>query len=126
MQEIKKYLKEISPRSYQKDIYESCKKNNCLVILPTGVGKTLIALMLAIQRQVKYPGSKIVFLAPTRPLAQQHLNYFKKHLPEMFGQMELFTGKIDAKNRKKLWQNSDIVFSTPQCVSNDIDRKSVV
>ncbi len=123
MNEIKKYLKNILPRKYQEEIYNSCKEKNCLVILPTGVGKTLIALMLSIQRQIKYPGSKIVFLAPTRPLAQQHLTYFKKNLPEMFGEMELFTGKINAEKRKKLWQNSDIIFSTPQCVANDIKKR---
>ena len=115
-----KFLKEIIPRKYQQEIYETCKNKNCLVVLPTGIGKTLIALMLSINRLKQFPESKILFLAPTRPLAEQHLNYFKKHLPELFATMELFTGKVSAKKRKKLWQNSDIVFSTPQCISNDL------
>jgi Fanconi anemia group M protein len=115
-------LKHIQPRDYQKEIYESCKEKNCLVILPTGIGKTLIALMLAITRQKTFPGSKALFLAPTRPLAQQHLEYFKKNLPELFAEMNLFTGKIDAKKRQELWQVSDIIFSTPQCIGNDIKK----
>jgi ERCC4-related helicase len=81
---------------------------------------TLIALMLAINRQKAFPGSKCLFLAPTRPLADQHLAYFKKHLPELFAHMELFTGKIAAEQRKKLWERADIVFSTPQCIGNDL------
>ncbi len=93
MQNILKFLKEISPRDYQEKIFQTCIQKNCLVILPTGMGKTLIALMLAIDRFNKFPDNKILFLAPTKPLAEQHLNYFKKHLPELFGQMELFTGK---------------------------------
>ena len=43
-------LKHISPRDYQKSILETAKENNTLVILPTGIGKTLIALMLSIER----------------------------------------------------------------------------
>jgi len=115
-------LKHIQPRDYQKEIYESCKEKNCLVILPTGIGKTLIALMLAINRQKSFPGSKALFLAPTRPLAQQHLEYFKKNLPELFGELNLFTGKVDAKKRQELWQVSDIIFSTPQCIGNDVKK----
>jgi len=116
-------LTTIKPRKYQSEIYESCKNKNCLVVLPTGIGKTLIALMLAINRQKSFPGSKCLFLAPTRPLAQQHLDYFKKHLPELFADLQLFTGKINAKDRRKIWQTADIIFSTPQCIGNDLKKR---
>ena len=115
-----KVLTTIKPRKYQQEIYENCKEKNCLVVLPTGIGKTLIALMLSIYTQKKYPASKTLFLAPTRPLAEQHLSYFKKHLPELFAELTLFTGKINAEKRRELWDTSDIIFSTPQCIGNDI------
>ncbi len=115
-----KFLKDIKPREYQQKIFETCSEKNCLVVLPTGIGKTLIALMLTISRMTKFPGEKVVFLAPTKPLTEQHINYFKKHLPELFGDMQLFTGMVKAEKRKKIWQTSDIVFSTPQCVANDL------
>lgn len=118
-----KFLKNISPRKYQEEIFQSCIDNNCLVILPTGVGKTVIALMLSIDRMKKYPLEKILFLAPTRPLVEQHFNYFKKHLPELFAEMNLFTGKIPAGQRKNTWQRTDIIFSTPQCIANDVKKK---
>lgn len=114
------FLKNITPREYQKKIFETCKEKNCLVVLPTGIGKTLIALMLTIERLEKFPSEKIVFLAPTKPLAEQHLVYFKKHLPELFADMNLFTGSIPPEKRKQLWNISSIIFSTPQCVANDI------
>ncbi|MBR9705566.1 DEAD/DEAH box helicase family protein [Candidatus Pacearchaeota archaeon] len=115
-----KVLTTIKPRKYQEDIYNNCINKNCLVVLPTGIGKTLIALMLTINRQKAVPASKALFLAPTRPLAEQHLDYFKKHLPQLFAHMELFTGKINAKKRKELWERADIIFSTPQCINNDL------
>jgi len=120
---LMEFLKNISPREYQKKIFETCKEKNCLVVLPTGLGKTLIALMLTIDRMKNFPGKKVLFLAPTKPLAEQHLNYFKKNLPELFGEMQLFTGSINAQNRKKIWQTGDIIFSTPQCIANDLKNR---
>jgi len=115
-----KFLINIKPRGYQKAIFENCKDKNSLVVLPTGIGKTLIALMVVIERMQRHPTEKILFLAPTRPLAEQHFEYFKKHLPELFAQMELFTGQVTAEKRKKIWQRTDIIFSTPQCIANDV------
>lgn len=116
------FLQNITPREYQKNIFNTCKEKNCLVVLPTGLGKTLIALMLTIERMTKFPGEKVLFLAPTRPLAEQHLNSFKKNLPELFASIEIFTGTVNAEKRKKLWKTSDIIFSTPQCISNDLQK----
>ncbi|MEM4625421.1 MAG: helicase-related protein [Candidatus Pacearchaeota archaeon] len=116
----KKFLVNITPREYQIKIAQECINKNCLVILPTGVGKTLIALILTIDRLMKFPSEKVLFLAPTRPLSEQHLKYFKSHLTELFAQMEVFTGKISAEKRVKLWQKADIIFSTPQCIANDL------
>ena len=117
-----KFLEGVEPREYQQRIFESCVKKNCLVVLPTGMGKTLVALMLTIERMKTFPGEKVLFLAPTKPLAEQHLNYFKKHLGELFGDLQLFTGEIRAEERKKIWRTADIIFSTPQCIANDLEN----
>ena len=110
----------IEPRGYQKAIFETTKEKNTLVVLPTGVGKTLIALMLSIERLKKHPTTKVLFLAPTKPLVEQHFDYFKKHLPELFADLQFFTGQIESEKRKKIWQTAEIIFSTPQCIANDI------
>jgi ERCC4-related helicase len=31
----------LTPRDYQKAIFGTCKEKDCLVVLPTGTGKTL-------------------------------------------------------------------------------------
>jgi len=112
----------ITPRDYQNTIFETCKEKDCLVVLPTGTGKTLIAIMLTIERFKKFPLEKIVILAPTKPLIEQHFESFKKNLPEGWADMQLFTGKTAADKRKKIWQTAEFIFSTPQCIANDLDK----
>ncbi len=112
----------LTPRDYQQKIFETAQKKNTLVVLPTGLGKTLIALMLTIDRLKKYPGSKILFLAPTRPLVEQHYEYFRKNIPELFADLQIFTGTIPAEKRKKIWQTAEVIFSTPQCIANDLNN----
>src|SRR3989344_4956657 len=112
----------IQPREYQSKIIETCKSFNTLVVLPTGLGKTLIALYLAVHRKYQFPISKILVLAPTRPLIEQHFQYFKKYLPELFADIQLFTGSVPAEERKRIFQTAEIIFSTPQCIANDINK----
>lgn len=116
-------MKEIAtePREYQEKIFEIAKNHNTLVVLPTGIGKTLIALMLAVHRKKQHPLSKVLFLAPTRPLAEQHFQTFQKNLPELFADLQLFTGSVQAPKRQKIFQTAEIIFSTPQCIANDLN-----
>jgi Fanconi anemia group M protein len=79
--------------------------------------------MIAIKRMQQFPGEKVLILAPTKPLAEQHLISFKKHLPELFADIQLFTGTIKAPERQKIWRTADIIFSTPQCVANDLKKE---
>ncbi len=112
----------ISPRKYQKDIAETCIKNNCLVVLPTGTGKTLISIIVTMEIMKKNPLKKVLFLAPTRPLAEQQLKSFQKNLGELYAGMTLFTGTVKPEKRKELWNKNEIIFSTPQCIANDIKK----
>ena len=116
------YILNIVPREYQLKIFETTKNNNTLVVLPTGLGKTLIALLLTIERKSLFPESKILFLAPTRPLIEQHFHYFKSYLPDLFADLQLFTGSVPAIKRKEIWQTAEIIFATPQCVANDLEN----
>lgn len=118
--EYKKILKEIEPREYQINISKKCLEKNTLVVLPTGLGKTLIALIVAIEKIQKEPLKKILFLAPTKPLAEQHLNSFKEKLPNEWVEMDLFTGSVKKEKREKIWKEKSIIFSTPQCIANDL------
>jgi ERCC4-related helicase len=112
-------LKNLTPRLYQETIFSKATTKNTLVVLPTGLGKTALAMMLAQHRLELYPESKILILAPTKPLAQQHLDTFRKHFDEQLV-FNLFTGEVSPAKREKQWQESQIIFSTPQGLENDV------
>jgi len=111
-------LKNLIPRLYQETILNTCVTKNTLVVLPTGMGKTTIALMLVSQRLKNFPNSKILFLAPTKPLVEQHKSFFEEHLEGK--NLVVFTGEVSPEKRVELWKNADIIFSTPQGLENDL------
>lgn len=115
---------DFKPRLYQETIFDSSTKSNTLVILPTGLGKTAIAAMLIAHRLENYKDSKILFLAPTKPLVQQHEKSLKKLLDEKIN-ISLFTGSVPPDKRKELWEKSDVIISTPQGLENDIISRRI-
>ena len=117
-------LQGFTPRLYQQTIFSKAAASNTLVVLPTGLGKTAIAAMLAAHRLEHHPESKIVFLAPTKPLAQQHLETFKQYFTQPPSAFALFTGHVKPEKRQLLWEEATFIFSTPQGMENDlISRK---
>ncbi|MCM2324889.1 MAG: DEAD/DEAH box helicase [Candidatus Woesearchaeota archaeon] len=113
-------IKDFTPRLYQQTIFASASEKNTLVVLPTGLGKTFIFLMLAAHRLKLFPHSKILFLGPTKPLISQYLKEFKKHLEIDDKDLAMFTGNVTPEKREKLWMDAKIIFSTPQGLENDI------
>ncbi len=118
-----RWIKEntIEYREYQDKISEAASKQNTLVVLPTAMGKTIIALLIVTKVLDRDMNKKIMFLAPTRPLVEQHKKTFEKFL-KLGLNLAVITGKIKPKDRGKLYQFTDIVFATPQTVKNDIKK----
>ncbi|MDE1870566.1 MAG: DEAD/DEAH box helicase, partial [Candidatus Micrarchaeota archaeon] len=72
-------LGQVGFREYQFNIAKRIfAGNNTLVILPTGLGKTLIGI-LAIANALS-SGKKALVLAPTKPLAEQHHASLQQYL----------------------------------------------
>ncbi|UCC20842.1 MAG: DEAD/DEAH box helicase family protein [Promethearchaeota archaeon] len=110
----------ISRREYQENIFINCLNRNCLVVIPTGLGKTIIAIMLAVQRLTEIKDSKVILLAPTKPLVEQHYNSFLEltKLPEE--SLISLTGAITPEKRENLWADIKVAFMTPQVLQNDL------
>ena len=112
----------VERRLYQETLLASCIKQNSLIILPTGLGKTIIAALMATLRLSKYPDNKIIFLAPTKPLVVQHKNTFEGLMNIDPSKLMVLTGTISPEKRKAIYKEASIIFITPQTLQNDIIR----
>ena len=111
----------IEYREYQINLANQAIKENCLVVLPTGLGKTTVALQVIAEFLSKNTGG-VLFLAPTRVLAHQHYEFLKNNL--RIDDIALVTGEDLVTKRKKLWINS-VICATPEITKNDLDRQLV-
>lgn len=102
---------------FQLDLARIGLEEDLLVVLPTGLGKTVIAALLAAEVLRRSPG-KVLVLAPTRPLVQQHADAFRRWLTPL--RSARFTGTVRRPVREGAWDSSDLVFATPEIVLNDL------
>jgi ERCC4-related helicase/ERCC4-type nuclease len=113
----------IEERQYQFSIALRAQDGNTMVVLPTGLGKTAVALIAAAAR-IKSTGGRFLMIAPTKPLVDQHLKTFEKNFidpeDEAFSGFALFTGETKTSERQRLWREKRFIFATPQIIKNDI------
>jgi len=115
----------VEDRDYQRNIANSCLKRSTLVVLPTGMGKTVIAARV-IAEVLHSRGGRVLLLAPTKPLVEQHAATLRDVLVVAPERIALFTGEVAApEDREILWRESKIVVSTPQVVRNDVKQGRV-
>lgn len=116
----KKYIQKnsIEKRDYQINLANQAINENCIVVLPTGLGKTAIALNVIAEYLSKGTGG-ILFLAPTRVLVHQHYEFLEKNLT--LDDISLITGEDTIQKRTKLWSNS-VICATPEIARNDFAR----
>jgi len=108
-------------RVFQHTIAErSCGKNT-LIVLPTGLGKTIIALLVT-AKTLHQKSGKVIFTAPTRPLIEQHYETFSSLMVQGV-QMGIMVGSVPPRKRTKIFNEANIVFSTPQCLANDFEKE---
>ena len=107
----------VARRDYQVAIAHEAAKRNTLVILPTGMGKTVVALLVLAERLDEAPG-KVLLLAPTKPLVEQHAAFFSSTLRD--AKVESFTGETPPEERELAYRKADMICSTPQVIQNDI------
>jgi ERCC4-related helicase/ERCC4-type nuclease len=110
----------VQRRDYQEKIFASCVGKNSMVVLPTSLGKTIVALMLTLYHLSNDPDAKIIFLAPTKPLVVQHQKSFLDLTVLKEWQLPVMTGSIDPEKRKKIFLDAKVAFMTPQVLQNDV------
>lgn len=114
-------LDQFEPRVYQQVMFAVAAEKNSLIVLPTGTGKTLIAMMLAkyVLGKTAAQDVKVLIMAPTRPLVAQLAEEFGKYL-----QCAVFraTGTTNAEKRDIGYVKHTIICGTPQTIEKDLVR----
>ncbi|MFP4175248.1 MAG: DEAD/DEAH box helicase, partial [Halobacteriales archaeon] len=64
----------VEHRMYQLQLSSAALAEPSLIVLPTGAGKTTVALLVTAAR-LNREGGKSLFLAPTKPLVEQHAGF---------------------------------------------------
>ena len=109
-------------RVYQNNISESARNTNSLVILPTALGKTVIAILVCAEFLYNYKSKRVLLMAPTKPLVAQHMSSFFSGLNIPEDGIAIVTGKNQPPTRMAIWNRKEIrlVFATPEVVKNDL------
>ncbi|MBM4241599.1 MAG: DEAD/DEAH box helicase [Euryarchaeota archaeon] len=115
----------IKPQKIESRLYQQIMaadvlmKGNTMIVAPTALGKTIIAVLVAADRISKFKGSKALILAPSKPLVLQHEESFREFLNLGVTTTSL-TGEIKPEERIKRWESSQLICATPQTVESDL------
>lgn len=108
----------IESRLYQQVLAADVLKNgNTMIVAPTALGKTIVAVLVAAERIKNFKGSKVLVLAPSKPLVVQHEESFREF---MNVSVTSLTGDTKPKERIKKWHEHQIICATPQTIESDI------
>ncbi|XP_076804878.1 ATP-dependent RNA helicase DHX58-like [Clavelina lepadiformis] len=106
-------------RDYQLELAgPGLRSENCMIVAPTGSGKTFVALKICLDHvKRKAEEAKVIFLVPRVPLVQQQYKLFKQY----FNPNTMFQITGDANSNvpmHKSLQNHQITIMTPQILVN--------
>jgi ATP-dependent DNA helicase MPH1 len=112
-------------RDYQFNIVQRALFENVLVSLPTGLGKTFIAAVVMYNFYRWFPKSKIVFVAPTRPLVAQQVDACFHICGVPYSATAELTGTNQLAVREAAYAERRVFYMTPQTLANDLKRGAI-
>jgi ERCC4-related helicase/ERCC4-type nuclease len=111
----------VEERPYQRALAERVLRAPHLLVLPTGLGKTVVALRVLLHHLEVDPHRRVLFLAPTKPLVDQHARFLREVLVQSVRVVDL-SGETPPHERDASWHGAHVVVATPQVVQNDLVR----
>ncbi|MCE8422344.1 MAG: DEAD/DEAH box helicase family protein, partial [Candidatus Methanoperedens sp.] len=112
----------VEQRLYQLSLAGEALKKSTLIVLPTGLGKTIVALLVTVSRLGK---GKVLLLSPTKPLVEQHAAFFTSAMNIPPEEIVMFTGSTQPVKRLSMWENAKFIVSTPQVIENSLLGKKI-
>ncbi|KAL2849896.1 hypothetical protein BJY01DRAFT_245694 [Aspergillus pseudoustus] len=104
-------------RNYQLEMFEASLKDNIIVAMGTGSGKTHIALLRIMHELENSDGNKLIwFLAPTVALCLQQHKVISQHIPAAKSRTLTGLDKVELWTEQAIWdavlQDVQVVLST--------------
>ncbi|MFW9817805.1 MAG: ERCC4 domain-containing protein, partial [Candidatus Thorarchaeota archaeon] len=99
-------------------------KESTMIVLSTGLGKTVIAALVAAKRLSAIQDSKVLFLAPSRPLVDQQARYLRRVLDIDDDLVVCLTGQDSPDYRQAIWADARVLVMTPQALQNDLVQRN--
>jgi len=110
--------RKIESRIYQQVMAaDVLKKGNTMMVAPTALGKTIVAVLVAAERIKNFGGYKVLILAPSKPLVVQHEESFQEF---MTVPVTSLTGDVKPEERVKRWDEFQVMCATPQTIESDV------
>lgn len=107
-------------RGFQANLARIAGQKDTLVVVPTGMGKTIVAL-LVIADALHAGAKRILILAPTRPLVEQHASTLQSLMAAPWNErVHALTGLQGVEKRETAYAQPGVVVATPQVVQNDV------
>mgnify|MGYP002761426501 CR=1 FL=1 len=111
---------DFTPRTYQRTLMKEVRDRSSLLVLPTGLGKTIIAAMLI--DEVVEKDQTVLFVAPTKPLLEQHVDTIRDFIPRLENVTRV-SGSVSPEHRITRYQDNNVIVATPQTVRNDVEER---
>ncbi|GLA06703.1 Dicer-like protein 2 [Aspergillus niger] len=98
---------ELRIREYQLEMLNESLKRNVIVVMPTGTGKTQVAILRILADIDKGDSDKFVWLlCPTVALSEQHTHTIRNRVPSMWCRGFTSRDQVEHWKDKAIWDNA--------------------
>jgi ATP-dependent RNA helicase DDX58 len=116
-------------RNYQEELtHEALQGKNCLIIAPTGTGKTHVALSIAkqhLETDSFEEDRKVIFFVPTVALVTQQLRQFLRYMDPSLRCQGLSGEEVSNLSLTDIVAANDVLVMTPQIILNALEKKTI-
>ena len=122
---IHPFLKDgVEARAYQIRALKNALSSSCLMVMPTGFGKTAVEWMVMAEF-LRQHDKKIILIAPTTGLVAQQQRMARDMIDIDPEHILRYTGETAPEKRHEIWRKGRILMATPQVIRNDATNRRI-
>ncbi len=114
----------VEARAYQIRALKNALSSSCLMVMPTGFGKTAVEWMVMAEF-LRLHEKKIILIAPTTGLVAQQQRMAREMMNIEPDMILRYTGETPPEKRSEIWQKGRILMATPQVIRNDATNRRI-